>query len=125
MSANEHGLKSCWIYRRHASWASGTDESRPDAAHRLLAMHELVKEHQEQLRVRDLEAVSVDLDPSSQSDIVFLSRFMSTRQLPQKTGVGVPEQGSYGEPVPACLFGLFDRSWHSCYRHQRSGDLVE
>jgi 2-haloacid dehalogenase len=53
--ANEHGLKSCWIYRRHAQQGFGATMNPGDMPHvdfRFKSMHELVKSHQEQLSVK-------------------------------------------------------------------------
>jgi 2-haloacid dehalogenase len=52
--ANEHGLKSCWIYRRHAQQGFGATMNPGQMPHvdlRFTSMHELVKAHQKQLRV--------------------------------------------------------------------------
>ena len=52
--ANAHGLKSCWIYRRHAQQGFGATMNPGEMPHidfRFNSMHELVKMHQEQLRV--------------------------------------------------------------------------
>ena len=53
--ANEHGFKSCWIYRRHAQQGFGATTKPGQMPHvdfRFNSMHELVKAHQEQLRVK-------------------------------------------------------------------------
>jgi len=53
--ANDHGLKSCWIWRRHAEQGFGATMNPGQMPHvdfRFNSMHELVKAHQEQLRVR-------------------------------------------------------------------------
>jgi len=50
-----HGLKSCWIYRRHAQKGFGATMNpgeMPQVDFRFNSMHELVKSHQEQLRVK-------------------------------------------------------------------------
>ena len=52
--ANDHGLKSCWIYRRHDKEGFGATMNPGQMPHfdfRFTSMHELVKTHQEQLRV--------------------------------------------------------------------------
>ena len=51
--ANDHGLKSCWIYRRHAQQGFGAtmDPGKmPRIDFRFNSMQELVKAHQEQAR---------------------------------------------------------------------------
>jgi 2-haloacid dehalogenase len=51
--ANEHQLKSCWIYRRHAQDGFGATMhpgELPPVDFQFRSMHELVKAHQEQLR---------------------------------------------------------------------------
>ena len=53
--ANAHGLKSCWIYRRHAQTGFGATMNPGEIPHidfRFDSMLELVKSHQEQLRVK-------------------------------------------------------------------------
>ena len=53
--ANAHGLKSCWIYRRHAQKGFGATMNPGEMPHidfKFNSMHELVKTHQEQLRVK-------------------------------------------------------------------------
>jgi len=53
--ANDHGLKSCWIYRRHDKDGFGATMNPGQMPHfdfRFNSMHELVKTHQEQLRVK-------------------------------------------------------------------------
>jgi 2-haloacid dehalogenase len=53
--ANDHGLKSCWIYRRHDKEGFGATMNPGQMPHfdfRFTSMHELVKTHQEQLRVK-------------------------------------------------------------------------
>ena len=53
--ANEHGLKSCWIYRRHAQQGFGATMNpghMPHVDFRFKSMHELVTAHQEQLSVK-------------------------------------------------------------------------
>jgi 2-haloacid dehalogenase len=51
--ANDHGLKSCWIYRRHAQQGFGATMNPGEMPHvdfKFNSMLELVKAHQEQLR---------------------------------------------------------------------------
>jgi hypothetical protein len=53
--ANDYGLKSCWIYRRHDQQGFGATMNPGQMPHvdfRFTSMHELVKKHQEQLRVK-------------------------------------------------------------------------
>ena len=53
--ANDHGLKSCWIYRRHDKEGFGATMNPGQMPHfdfKFNSMHELVKTHQEQLRVK-------------------------------------------------------------------------
>src|SRR4029077_18660511 len=53
--ANDHGLKSCWIYRRHDKEGFGATMNPGQMPHfdfRFTSMHELVTTHQEQLRVK-------------------------------------------------------------------------
>jgi putative hydrolase of the HAD superfamily len=53
--ANDHGLKSCWIYRRNAQQGFGATMNPGQMPHvdfKFNSMHELVKAHQEQLRVK-------------------------------------------------------------------------
>ena len=53
--ANDQGLKSCWIYRRHAQQGFGatmTPGQMPNVDFRFNSVHELVQAHQEQVRVR-------------------------------------------------------------------------
>jgi putative hydrolase of the HAD superfamily len=53
--ANDHGLASCWIYRRHAQEGFGATMhpgQMPHVDFRFNSMNELVKAHQEQLRVK-------------------------------------------------------------------------
>jgi putative hydrolase of the HAD superfamily len=53
--ANDHGLKSCWIYRRHAQQGFGATMNpgqMPHADFKFNSMLELVNAHQEQLRVK-------------------------------------------------------------------------
>jgi putative hydrolase of the HAD superfamily len=53
--ANAHGLKSCWIYRRHAQKGFGATMNPGEMPHidfKFNSMHEQVKTHQEQLRVK-------------------------------------------------------------------------
>jgi putative hydrolase of the HAD superfamily len=53
--ANDFGLKSCWIYRRHAQQGFGATMNPgqlPRVDFKFTSMHELVKAHQEQLRVK-------------------------------------------------------------------------
>lgn len=52
--ANDHGLKSCWIYRRHAQRGFGATMDPGQMPHvdfKFNSMLELAKAHQEQLRV--------------------------------------------------------------------------
>jgi 2-haloacid dehalogenase len=53
--ANDFGLKSCWIYRRHAQQGFGAIMNPgqvPNVDFKFNGMHELVKAHQEQLRAK-------------------------------------------------------------------------
>ena len=53
--ANDHGLKSCWIYRRHDQQGFGATINPGEMPHvdfKFTSMLELVKAHQEQLRVK-------------------------------------------------------------------------
>jgi putative hydrolase of the HAD superfamily len=53
--ANDSGLASCWIYRRHAQEGFGATMhpgQMPRVDFRFNSMHELVKAHQEQLRAK-------------------------------------------------------------------------
>jgi putative hydrolase of the HAD superfamily len=53
--ANDHGLKSCWIYRRNAQQGFGATMNPGQMPHvdfKFNSMHELVKAHREQLRVK-------------------------------------------------------------------------
>jgi putative hydrolase of the HAD superfamily len=53
--ANDHGLASCWIYRRHAQEGFGATMHPGQLPHvdfRFNSMNELVKAHQERLRVK-------------------------------------------------------------------------
>ena len=53
--ANDCGLKSCWIYRRHAQQGFGATMSPAQMPHvdvKFNSMHELVKAHQKQLAVK-------------------------------------------------------------------------
>lgn len=52
--ANDHGLKSCWIHRRHAKGGFGATMDPGQMPHvdfKFNSMSELVRAHQEQLRV--------------------------------------------------------------------------
>lgn len=52
--ANDHGLKSCWIYRRHAEHGFGATMDPGQMPHvdfKFNSMLELVRAHQEQLQV--------------------------------------------------------------------------
>jgi 2-haloacid dehalogenase len=52
---NDFGLNSCWIYRRHAQQGFGATMNPgelPRVDFKFISMHELVKAHQEQLRVK-------------------------------------------------------------------------
>ena len=53
--ANDHGLKSCWIYRRHYKEGFGATMNPGQMPHfdfKFTSMHDLVKSHQEQLRLK-------------------------------------------------------------------------
>lgn len=53
--ANDFGLKSCWIYRRHAQQGFGAAMNpgqMPNVDLKFNSMHELVKAHQGQLRLK-------------------------------------------------------------------------
>jgi 2-haloacid dehalogenase len=53
--ANDVGLKSCWIYRRHAQQGFGATMNpgqMPNVDFKFNGMHELAKAHQEQLRAK-------------------------------------------------------------------------
>jgi putative hydrolase of the HAD superfamily len=53
--ANDHGLKSCWIHRRHAQQGFGATMNpgqTPCFDFKFNSMHELVKTHQEQLQLK-------------------------------------------------------------------------
>jgi hypothetical protein len=48
-------MKSCWIYRRHAQQGFGATmnpDKMPNVDFKFTSMHELVKAHQEQRRVK-------------------------------------------------------------------------
>jgi putative hydrolase of the HAD superfamily len=53
--ANDHGLKSCWIFRRHAQLGFGATVNPGEMPHtgfKFNSMLEMVKAHQEQLAVK-------------------------------------------------------------------------
>jgi 2-haloacid dehalogenase len=57
-TANDIGLKSCWIYRRYAQEGFGATMNPGQLPHvdfRFTSMHELAKAHQEQLREAGLK----------------------------------------------------------------------
>ena len=53
--ASDYGLKSCWIYRRHAQQGFGATMNSGQTPHvdfRFNSMQDFVRVHQEQLRVK-------------------------------------------------------------------------